>query len=95
MKQILVELDDNEMAGLEMIARQLRVEPAEVLKAAAMHVLMTSGRLAMDKADTEEAKAQRREARLAIMMRSSGIFEGDRDKPKDGLIYQKELRAEW
>ena len=41
------------------------------------------------------AKEQRRLARLAILMRSNGIFAGDPNKPKDGLAYQKELRAEW
>jgi len=41
------------------------------------------------------AKEQRRLARLAILMRSNGIFAGDPNKPKDGLAYQKELRTEW
>src|SRR5471032_1693286 len=41
------------------------------------------------------AKELRRQARLTILMRSNGIFAGDQNKPRDGLVYQKELRAEW
>ena len=44
MRQVIVELDDKEMAKLEAIARERRVEPAEVLKAAVIKGLMTNGR---------------------------------------------------
>jgi hypothetical protein len=39
---------------------------------------------------------QRRAARRAIL-RGDGtpLWEGEEGKPKDGLIYQRELRAEW
>lgn len=96
MRQVIVELDDKEMATLEAIARERHVEPADVLKAAAIQSLTING--ASNPASPtghEEAKEQRRQARLAILMRSHGIFDGDKDKLKDGLVYQKELRAEW
>lgn len=173
MRQVMVELDDQEMAKLEALARQSRVEPAELLKAAAFKGLTNNGRpmvlkgryvnwkdlraifrekvtasaasasdipvagdngkseflitetqlrqfpaflmrraararppnfrevadsgvVAIDSVAVEnEAKEERRRARLAVLMRSSGIFKGDPGKPKDGLIYQNELRAEW
>ena len=94
MRQVIVELDDKEMAKLEAIARELRVEPADVLKAAAIRSLTTNGTVMTGiPVSQDEAKEQRRQARLAILMRSHGIFDGDKDKPKDGLVYQKELRA--
>ncbi len=46
-------------------------------------------------ADADQSLEQRRQVRFAILMRSHGIFAGDSNKPKDGLVYQNELRAEW
>ena len=172
MRQLMLELNDEEMADLEALARQRRVHPAELLKAAAFERLANHGRpmvlkgryanwrnlraifrgapgtstgpgsdvavtggegksefLVADKqlrqfpaflvksvararlsnnsgplvngevatidrvAMEDEAQEERRRARLAILMRSSGIFAGDPGKPKDGLIYQNELRT--
>ena len=96
MRQVIVELDDKEMAKLEAIARERRIEPADVLKAAALQGLtITGAATTASPVSQDEAKEQRRQARLAILMRSHGIFDGDKDKPKDGLVYQKKLRAEW
>jgi membrane-associated protease RseP (regulator of RpoE activity) len=110
MRQVIVELDDKEMATLEAVARARRVAPAEVLKVEAIRGLrqvvtdIMADNVAIEglvhmistnDVTPDEAKEQRRQARLAVLMRSNGIFAGDKDKPKDGLVYQKELRAEW
>ncbi len=41
------------------------------------------------------AAEARRQARLAALSRSCGIWAGDPDTPRDGVIYQQKLRAEW
>lgn len=71
-------------------------------KLAKMNAMITYGGAARMQRQTEimqatedTAKEERRKRRLAILMRSNGIFAGDPGKPKDGLVYQKELRAEW
>jgi hypothetical protein len=38
---------------------------------------------------------QRCAARLAVLQGSFGIWKGEPGKPKDGLFYEQELRAEW
>ncbi len=45
--------------------------------------------------DAEAAKRSRRKLRLAALMESSGIWAGEPGKPRDGMVYQQELRAEW
>lgn len=37
----------------------------------------------------------RRAARLAILQQGGPLWEGEPGKPKDGLVYEQELRAEW
>lgn len=105
MRRVIVKLDDKEMAGIEAVARARQVDPATLLKIEALKLadsikpaasaapadLPIDSNVSADKA----AKEQRRLERLALLMRSNGIFAGDPDKPKDGLAYQKELRAEW
>lgn len=90
MRKIIVELDDWEMAQVDALARARQVAVADVLKTEALKASQDVAPLSSD-----EAQEQRRQARLAILMRSHGIFAGDQDKPKDGLAYQRELRAEW
>jgi hypothetical protein len=92
MRSVIVELDDHEMAQVEAVALARRVAPADLLKSEALRGLATQ---VERKFATDEASEQRRQARFAILMRSHGIFAGDEDKPKDGLVYQNELRAEW
>jgi hypothetical protein len=90
MRKVIVELDEQGMARLEALAQVRQVRPADVLKAAALTTLAVA-----PVSSTKEAQEQRRQARLAILMRSHGIFTGDKDRFRDGLVYQNELRAEW
>ncbi|MYM75560.1 hypothetical protein GTP55_22595 [Duganella sp. FT109W] len=90
MRKVVVELDEREMAHVEALARERQVQPAEVLKSAALKIAQSP-----PQPDTDEAKEQRRQARFAILMRSHGMLAGDQSRPKDGLVYQNELRAEW
>ena len=46
-------------------------------------------------ADEQAAKQARRGARHAALLKSSGIWAGEPNKARDGMIYQRELRAEW
>ena len=38
---------------------------------------------------------ERRAARLAILLHGGPLWAGEEGKPKDGLVYEQELRAEW
>lgn len=46
-------------------------------------------------ASTDAALVARRAARRAALKGSQGIWEGEPGKPKDGVKYQEEMRAEW
>lgn len=90
MHKVVVELDEQEMAHVEALARERQVQPADVLKSAVLKIVQ-----AHPQSDTDDARAQRRQARFAILMRSHGMLAGGKIKPIDGLVYQNELRAEW
>lgn len=101
MQKVIVELNDEDMARIEEVARSRKVDAANVLKVEALRAA-AKYRVANDNAPEAPVAAeasttaeQRRQARLAVLMRSHGIFAGEPGKPKDGLIYQNELRAEW
>lgn len=79
MPQPTVELGDKELDRIEAVA------PADDYAA----------RIATIPSGEELAKENRRQARLAILMRSSGIWAGEPNKPRNGIAYQEELRAEW
>ncbi|MES2074084.1 MAG: hypothetical protein V4462_00560 [Pseudomonadota bacterium] len=79
MPQATVELGDKEMDRIEAVA------PADDCAAS----------IATIPSAEELAQEDRRQSRLAILMRSSGIWGGEPNKPKDGLAYQAALRAEW
>jgi hypothetical protein len=38
---------------------------------------------------------ERRAARLAILKQGGPLWAGEEGKPKDGLVYEQQLRAEW
>ena len=38
---------------------------------------------------------ERRAARLAILNQGGPLWAGEEGKPKDGLVYEQQLRAEW
>lgn len=46
-------------------------------------------------APLEGTLEERRAARLAVLEQGGPLWEGEPEKPKDGLIYEQELRAEW
>ncbi|MGV7209159.1 hypothetical protein ACLB1G_15030 [Oxalobacteraceae bacterium A2-2] len=45
--------------------------------------------------NSPEAVQARRNSRKAAMTHSFGMWKDDPTKPKDGVAYQKEIRAEW
>ncbi|NRR33172.1 hypothetical protein HSX11_23655 [Oxalobacteraceae bacterium] len=106
MRQLTLELDDQDMARLEAEARVRRIDPillakAELLKMLetfnavdAIHAAVTEA-IGVVRDDSPEAKEDRRRARLAALMPSNGIWAGEPNKPKDGVVYQEEMRAEW
>jgi|GEM_PF-4955292 len=105
MRRVTVKLDDKEMAQIETVARARQVDPAALLKAEALKIARSIqpaaeaaavGPQIIPRDPIEDATTeQRRQARLAVLMRSNGIFAGEPNTPKDGLIYQRALRAEW
>lgn len=99
MRQLTVELKEEEMERLEAVARARHTDPvgfirAEVLKALTPGGTPPVGIVTIPPSDAK-TREDRRQARLAVLMRSNGIWAGDPNKPKDGLAYQEELRAEW
>lgn len=105
MRQLTVELNDDEMSQLEAAARAQNLTPSDMIKAEVLKALTPVGTIGpsdgaavtiVKTPSTDDlAREDRRQARLAILMRSNGIWAGEPNKPKDGLVYQKELRAEW
>jgi hypothetical protein len=94
MRQVIVELDDSEMAQIEALARAHAVLPAEVLKTEALNA-GTKNPTSTETSDDEHGRELRRKARLAILMRSNGILVVGDSNPKDGLVYESALRSEW
>lgn len=45
--------------------------------------------------NSPEAVQARRDARKAAMTHSFGMWKDDPTKPKDGVAFQKKMRAEW
>ena len=103
MRKVIVELNDEDMASIEEVARSRKVDAASVLKVEALRAAAkyrvasnsVSDAPASASAEASTTPEQRRQARLAVLMRSHGILADEPGKPKDGLIYQNELRAEW
>lgn len=46
-------------------------------------------------APLEGTLEERRAARLAVLEQGGPLWDGEPEKPKDGLVYERELRAEW
>jgi hypothetical protein len=46
-------------------------------------------------APIEPPLEERRAARLAILQQGGPLWAGEEGKPKDGLVYEQQLRAEW
>ncbi|MDB5962870.1 MAG: hypothetical protein JWP59_4164 [Massilia sp.] len=66
-----------------------------VRQTTAAYELRRPRRPAADSAEHALEKNARREARIAALTRSSGIWHGEAALARDGLVYQKALRAEW
>lgn len=93
MRQLTLELDDKDMARLEVMARACRTDPATMAKAQLLQMLIpdSAGITQQD----DGAKGARRKARFEALSSSSGIWAGEPNKPRDGVAYQEEMRAEW
>jgi hypothetical protein len=107
MRQITVELEDGQMASLEAEARIKSLEPS-ILLALKMKAVLNAQLCGLDDSEQipvddigsgngngKDDAAARRAARLAILERSCGIWQGEPGKPKDGVYYQEEMRSEW
>ena len=98
MRQITVNLEDGEMAALLAMAQASRTAPEDIV---ASHIKAFIALIHGPIADAEPnvvadvELAARRAARKAALMGSQGIWEGEPGKPKDGVKYQEEMRAEW
>lgn len=95
MRQLTLDLDDKDMAQLEAMARERRTDPAAIAKAELLKMLIPAASASAGPDDADAAKHARRSARLAALAPSSGIWTGEPNKPKDGVAYQEEMRAEW
>ncbi|NGZ83369.1 hypothetical protein [Duganella aceris] len=82
------------MELLEAVSRARQTGLADVAKEELFKALASS-KPTDDRDDTANAREARRQARLRALAPSSGIWDGDPDKPKDGVAYQEEMRAEW
>jgi hypothetical protein len=83
MEQLTVELDDREMAVLHSAARARSIDPTHMTKLQLLNLL------------TAQKPSAARAKRLAAIMSVHGIWKDDPTKPKDGVDYQREMRAEW
>lgn len=95
MRQLTLELDDKDMAKLEVMARARRTDPAAVAKAELLKMLIPAASAGAGRDEADSAKKARRSARLAALAPSSGIWAGEPNQPKDGVAYQEAMRAEW
>jgi hypothetical protein len=96
MRQLIVELSDQEMDVLEVLAKAEHLAPGSLAKLALLKVLaeragetsQSSDSVGAQQPDLAHAK------RLAAAMTMHGIWRGKADKPQDGVAYQREVRAE-
>ena len=103
MRKLIVTVSDSDMLGLEAIARAEDRAPEEVaqeylsvlLNAKAKDKIFPSATngevVAQENANEEQDRQRRREAVGYIF----GLWKNRDDTPKDGVAYQKAVRAEW
>lgn len=75
------------------IQKDLAALNSEQFAALTVQTLDGDSSLALQRAGS--TLEQRRAARLAILQGDGPLWEGEEGKPKDGLLYERELRAEW
>ena len=91
MRKITVSLDDRDLVAIETEAREKRLS-TEMVIAMKLKDSLQNVHPADVTGDTLEA---RRAKRLAILQGDGPLWTGEPGKPKDGLLYEQELRAEW
>jgi len=102
-----IDINDAELAGLRAAAQAGQADPSDILYAVVKQGLRRMAPGASEYSVEDNGKpvikldlsglslAERRAKRFALLQNSSGIWEGEPGKPRDGLLYQQELRAEW
>lgn len=103
MRKLIVTVSDSDMLDLEAIARAEDRAPEEVAQEYLSILLNAKAKdkilppspskeiVAKDNADDEQDRQRRREAVGYIF----GLWKNRDDTPKDGVAYQKAIRAEW
>jgi hypothetical protein len=82
MRQLVVELEDKDMVLLENVVLARCTDPATLLKAELLKMLASAGKDGVDSVaddvldDSGIAREERRQARIAALLRSSGIKAG-------------------
>ena len=96
MRQLIVELSDQEMAALEVLAETQGIDPGSLAKIALLKVLDERASEPSPSGDSVSPTQPdlARAKRLAAAMTMHGIWRGNPDKPQDGVEYQREVRAE-
>lgn len=106
MPKITVELDNGDMAELDAAAKAKHVSSEkiiiEVVKAQLVHqrrAKRAEAQVALGSAISNIVKpddlASRQASRRAALLPAFGMWADDDTKPKDGVAYQKAIRAEW
>lgn len=109
MTRITLEIDinDTELERLQATAQAGHAQPSDILYAVVRQGLRRMGAGVMKYSVEDNTNpvsrldlsglslAERRAKRFALLQGSSGIWAGEPGKPRDGLVYQQELRAEW
>lgn len=93
MRKITVHIDDNDLAAFQAEARASNTGPEDIIARAA-HELSVPWDAPIQTA-TGETLEERRAKRFAILQGDGPLWIGEPGKPKDGLVYEQELRAEW
>lgn len=97
MKQLVVEIADDDMRVLEKVAKHRARDPAELLREQVniFVAVQLAGTAEWRKPTLVTDQKTARERRLQILRRTSGLMKNEPSFPKDGLQYQAEIRAEW
>ncbi|KQQ39957.1 hypothetical protein ASF61_03855 [Duganella sp. Leaf126] len=102
-----IDIDDTELAHLRAAAQESKTDPSNILSAVVKQGLqqmrssqstyaVEDNTLPVSRLDlTGLTLEERRARRFAILQNSSGIWSGEPGMPRDGLVYQQALRAEW
>ena len=102
-----IDINDTELARLQAAAQAGQADPSDILYAVVKQGLRRMGQGGAKYGVEDNARptakldlsgltlAERRAKRFALLQNSSGIWAGEPGKPRDGLMYQQELRAEW